>query len=84
MQKHKGEPEHTMWAIQRPDGGRGFAVTGAHFHKNWGNDNFRKTVLNAVLWIAKAEVPEDGVQSTVTPEELAANLDDKGQKKPKS
>jgi hypothetical protein len=83
VQKHKGEPEHTMWAVQRPDGGRGFGVTGAHFHKNWGNDDFRKTVLNAVLWIAKAEVPEDGVQSAVTPEELAANLDDKGPRKPK-
>ena len=83
VQKHKGEPEHTMWATQRPDGGRGFGVTGAHFHKNWGNDNFRKTVLNAVLWIAKAEVPAEGVQSNISPEELAANLDDKGPKKAK-
>jgi len=83
VQKHKGEPEHTMWAIQRPDGGRGFGVTGAHFHRNWGNDDFRKTVLNAIVWIAKAEVPENGVQSSLTPEELAANLDEKGQKKAK-
>ncbi len=81
VQKHKGEPEHVMWAIQRPEGGRGFGFTGAHFHKNWGNDDFRKTVLNAVLWIAKVNVPAEGVQSSVTAEELATNMDDKGPRK---
>src|SRR5206468_5187228 len=24
VQKHRGEAEHMMWAIERPDGGRGF------------------------------------------------------------
>jgi hypothetical protein len=33
--------------------------------------------LNALLWIAKVEVPKDGVVSTVTPEELRANQDPK-------
>jgi len=33
--------------------------------------------LNAILWIAKAEVPSDGVKSEVTAEDLAANLDPK-------
>lgn len=83
VQKHKGEAEHMMWAIQRPDGGRGFGISGAHFHKNWGDDNFRRVVLNAIVWSAKMDVPPDGVQSSVTAEELAANLDDKGPKKPK-
>lgn len=81
VQKHMGEPEHLMWCIERPDGGRGFGFTGAHHHKNWGDDNFRKIVLNALLWIAKVEVPKDGVDSTVTPEQLQANLDPKGKKK---
>jgi hypothetical protein len=70
-----------MWAIERPDGGRGFGFTGAHFHKNWANDNFRKTILNAVLWIAKMDVPRNGVESTVTPDALKLNLDDKSEKK---
>lgn len=73
----KGEIQHVMWCIERPDGGRGFGFTGGHFHKNWGNDDFRKVVLNALLWIAKVEVPEGGVASTVTPEELTQNLDPK-------
>ena len=46
-------------------------------HNNWGNDDQRKVVLNAILWTAKAEVPAGGVPSKVTPEELAANLDKK-------
>lgn len=74
----RGEAQHMAWAFERPDGGRGFGFTGGHYHKNWGDDNFRKLVLNALVWIAKAEVPPDGVASTVTPEQLAANLDDKG------
>ena len=73
----KGMPEHVMWATERPDGGRGFGMTGGHFHKNWGNDNFRKVVLNAILWSAKAEVPATGVASMVTPEDLRKNLDPK-------
>jgi type 1 glutamine amidotransferase len=81
VQMHLGEPEHVMWCIERPDGGRGFGFTGGHFHKNWDDENFRKIVLNALLWIAKVEVPKDGVESAVTAEQLKENLDDKGQKK---
>ncbi len=72
-----GRDETMLWAIERADGGRGFGFTGGHFHVNWGNDNFRKSVLNALLWIAKAKVPKNGVESIVTPEDLAANLDPK-------
>lgn len=77
----RGDLQHVAWAYQRPNGGRGFGFTGAHRHNNWGNDNFRKLVLNAVLWVAKAEVPKNGVESKVTPEDLEENLDPKGQKK---
>lgn len=77
VQKHKGEPEHVMWAFERPDGGRGFGFTGAHYHQNWANDAFRKVVLNAILWSAKAEVPAKGVASTVTADDLKQNLDRK-------
>ncbi len=36
--------------------------------------------LNALLWVSKVEVPEGGVESRVTPEQLTANLDPKGKK----
>ena len=64
-----------MWTFDRPDGGRSFGFTGGHKHVNWSNDNWRKVVLNAMLWIAKADVPANGVESKVLPEDLAANLD---------
>lgn len=73
----KGRDEILAWAVERPDGGRGFGFTGAHDHENWGDPNFRKLVLNTVLWLAKVEVPEKGVESTVTPDELKQNLDPK-------
>jgi type 1 glutamine amidotransferase len=81
VQQHMGEPEHMVWCYDRPDGGRGFGFTGAHFHKNWADDNFRKVALNALLWISKVDVPKEGVASSVTPEQIMLNLDDKGQNK---
>ena len=71
------QPQHVAWAYERPDGGRSFGWTGSHFHRNWGHDQFRKLVLNAILWAAKVEVPADGVQSRVTEADLLANLDPK-------
>ena len=75
-----GEMETMVWAYERPDGGRAFGFTGAHYHKNWGNDNFRKVALNGLLWIVKMDVPENGVESHVTAEDLRQNLDDKSRK----
>jgi len=71
------EPQHTAWAYERPDGkGRGFGFTGGHFHANWQHDDFRKLVLNAILWTANGEVPQEGVSSsTPTVEEMEANHD---------
>ena len=80
VRARKGEPEIVAWAAEREDGGRGFGYTGGHFHKNWGDPNNRKLFLNAVLWTAKAEIPENGVESTVTAEDLAQNLDPKGRR----
>ncbi|NBW97179.1 MAG: DUF1080 domain-containing protein [Planctomycetia bacterium] len=73
----KGSREVLAWAYERPAGGRGFGCTGAHFHKNWENDDFRRLMLNALVWTSGLEVPAAGVASGVTPEQLAANLDDK-------
>jgi len=73
-------PQHTSWAFQRDDGGRGFGFCGGHYHKGWGNDDQRKLVLNAIVWTARAEVPANGIESKITEEDLAANLDPKGKK----
>jgi hypothetical protein len=81
IQKARGRAETMMWAVERGDGGRGVGFTGGHFHKNWKDDNFRKVVLNAALWICKVDVPRDGVASSVTDAEMEENLDPKGPRK---
>lgn len=73
----RGEPQTVMWVTERKDGGRGFGFTGGHAHANWQNDDQRKLVLNALLWITKVPVPENGVISTVSDADMKANLDDK-------
>jgi len=77
IQEAKGRAETLMWAVERKDGGRGFGFTGAHFHDNWGIDDFRKVILNALVWTAGLDVPAGGIQSSVTVEQLSANLDKK-------
>jgi hypothetical protein len=73
-----GQAQSMAWARQRPDGGRGFGFTGGHDHWNWGNNDFRKLVLNAIIWTAKLEVPAEGVPSQQpTLDDLRANMDDK-------
>lgn len=71
------EPQHTAWAVEREDGGRGFGFTGGHVHWNWADPNFRKLVLNAIVWCAKGEVPRNGVtdQPKSLPE-MEANIDE--------
>lgn len=78
IQAAKGRPETMMWAVERKDGGRGFGFSGGHFHLNWQNDDQRKLMLNALVWLAKLEVPAGGVKSApVSDEEAHQNLDDK-------
>ncbi len=73
------EPQHVAWAATRPGGGRGFGFTGAHNHASWRNDNFRRTVLNGIVWISGGTVPEGGVPSA-TPDdaEMDAHQDKHG------
>ena len=72
------EPQHMAWARERSDGGRGFGTSGGHVHWNWGNDQFRKLVLNAIVWTAGADIPSEGVPAgNVTVNDLLQNHDEK-------
>jgi type 1 glutamine amidotransferase len=73
----KGRVETMMWLYERADGGRSFGFTGGHTHANWGDVNQRRVMLNALLWIARADVPAGGVVDTITPADLTMNLDPK-------
>ena len=76
-----GRDEAMLWVVERPDGGRGFGFTGGHFHVNWGNDSFRKVVLNTLNWVAKNSVPKNGIESEVSEYDLQQNLDKKEPRK---
>jgi type 1 glutamine amidotransferase len=75
--KHPGRPEVVAWAFERANGGRSFGFTGAHFHRNWGDENFRRLVVNAILWTAHVDVPEGGAPVDLDPADLKKNLDRK-------
>ncbi len=84
IQAAKGRPETMMWAVERADGGRGFGFTGGHYHLNWQNEDQRRLVLNALVWLAKLEVPKGGIDSApVSDREAMQNLDEKKVNVPK-
>lgn len=78
-----GQIETMAWAFERAGGGRSFGFTGGHFHRNWADEDFRRVVVNAVLWCTKIEVPEGGAKVEFNPADLNKNLDFKG-KDPKA
>jgi type 1 glutamine amidotransferase len=61
-------PQLAAWAWNRDDGGRGFLMGGVDFHDNLAKvDDYRRFLLNGIVWTAGIEVPAGGVQSIVTP-----------------
>ena len=72
-----GQIQTFVWAYERPGGGRSVGFAGGHYHTNLGIESFRKTVLNSILWIAKVNVPKDGVEVTLGSTDLTEHLDTK-------
>ena len=77
LPKDAPNQETVAWAVERADGGRGFGFTGGHFHKNWGIDEQRRMIVNALLWVAKVNVPKAGATCQIKPQDLTVNLDPK-------
>ena len=74
---HPGRLEIEAWAYDRADGGRSFGFTGGHYHKNWNNENFRRLVVNGILWAAKIDVPASGAKVELDPANVDRNMDKK-------
>ena len=55
-----GEKQTVAWAYQREDGGRSFGFTGGHNHWNWGKDDIRRLVCNAIRWSAGQTIEPAG------------------------
>lgn len=67
----KGQDVVVGWAYERPDGGRSYATTLGHFYENFQREEFRRTIVNGILWTARREVPAEGARVDVTKAELA-------------
>lgn len=64
-----GGPDTISWAYERPDGGRSFVWGGADFHDNMHKvADYRRYLLNGIVWTAGMEVPAGGVASPPPPE----------------
>ncbi|HEY1170648.1 MAG TPA: ThuA domain-containing protein [Verrucomicrobiae bacterium] len=75
--KYNGRAEVMAWAYERPEGGRGFAFTGADLHKNWAEESQRKLVVNGILWSAGLKIPQEGAPVAFDSANLQRNLDKK-------
>jgi type 1 glutamine amidotransferase len=77
-----GMIETMAWAFERKDGGRSFGFTGGHFHRNWADEDYRRLVVNAILWCAKVDIPDGGAKVLFDDADLNRNLDWKGKGTP--
>jgi hypothetical protein len=71
----KHEPQTLAW-VRDQDGRRAFGFTGGHYHRNWADENFRKLVLNGIVWTAGIDVPAQGVSSKVAAMPRYATIDE--------
>jgi type 1 glutamine amidotransferase len=63
-----GSDEMVAWAFARPDGGRSFGFSGLHFHENWSTPEYRRLVLQGVLWTMNVDTGKSGVdEKRLTP-----------------
>ncbi|MGQ0634543.1 MAG: PQQ-dependent sugar dehydrogenase [Planctomycetaceae bacterium] len=55
-----GKDQTVGWVLERKGGGRSFGCTLGHFHDNYYIPEFRKLLINGILWTAGVDLPEDG------------------------
>jgi len=66
---NNGAPRPVSWVYERPDGGRSFVWGGSDFHDNMHSvEEYRRYLLNGIIWTAKIDVPADGVFAPAPPE----------------
>jgi type 1 glutamine amidotransferase len=71
MEAHIDDEWQTVaWAWDRPDGGRSFGFSGLHYHGNWSRPEYRRLVLQGVLWTLGREIPSEPLLSIDIPEAL--------------
>ncbi|MBL8764247.1 MAG: ThuA domain-containing protein [Phycisphaerae bacterium] len=68
-----GKSETVAWTFERSlawGGGRSFGSTLGHFHDNFRRAEFRRALVNGVLWSAGVDVPASGARVELNDEDL--------------
>ena len=65
-----GDNQTVAWAWERPDHGRSFGFSGLHYHDNWKLTEYRRLVLQGVLWSLGQSIPTEGLAVEVTVADL--------------
>jgi type 1 glutamine amidotransferase len=68
-----GKDEMAAWSWERPDGGRSFGFVGLHFHSNWQLPEYRRFVVQGVLWSLKLPITAGGVNVNIDSKKLELN-----------
>lgn len=63
------------WVYERPGGGRSFAFSGAHLHRSFAEEGYRRFLVNGILWTASVDVPASGAPVKLEPTELTKYLE---------
>jgi type 1 glutamine amidotransferase len=88
-----GKDETAVWSWERKEGGRSFGFVMLHYHSNWQREDYRRMVVQGVLWTLKQNIPEGGVKVDIDSKKLeldgvlpppAAPDVEKKKKKPKA
>jgi Trehalose utilisation len=68
------------WAYDRPQGGKSFSFTGGHLHVSLKDENYRRFLVNGILWSAGREIPKAGSVVKLDEVELMRHFDAKPKK----
>ena len=75
VRDNPGRAETVAWAVENPDGTRGFGLTAGHAVWAFKNPNFFKLLLNSAAWLAKIDIPPEGYSApTPTFDEIANRI----------
>jgi hypothetical protein len=69
----EGKDEMAAWSWERADRGRSFGFVGLHFHANWQLPEYRRFVVQGVLWTLKLPIPEGGANVDIDSKKLELN-----------
>ncbi len=58
----KGKQQTVAWCYERPEshGGRSYGNTLGHFHQLFEREDFRRMLVNGILWTAHVDIPSTG------------------------